>query len=112
MKSTRTAVKKAKQYELQRHVRRLKQTRSAGEPTATAEEELAIIKALDVQAAAMRALVSKLTKSNLIPRASAADLDADETLQRFPLLPHAEAEQLTHGTVCLLYTSPSPRDRG
>lgn len=99
MKSTRTAVKKAKQYELQRHVRRLKQTRSAGEPTATAEEELAIIKALDVQAGAMRALVSKLTKSNLIPRASAADLDADETLQRFPLLPHAEAEQLTHGTV-------------
>lgn len=99
MKSTRTAVKKAKQYELQRHVRRLKQTRSAGEPTATAEEELAIIKALDVQAAAMRALVSKLTKSNLIPRASAADLDADKTLQRFPLLPHAEAEQLTHSTV-------------
>lgn len=94
IKTAKSAAKKAKQHELQRHVRQLKQVRSRKQekhaPVEELEEELVILKRLDTQQIAMAALTSKLVKSKLLPRPSVAATLDQEGSKAFPVWPLAE----------------------
>lgn len=90
IKAAKTATKKARQFELQRHVRQLKQCQSGKtskeQSVEELEEELNILKRMDIQQVATNALVSKLVKSKLLPRPQLAiSLDA-ERAKDFPIL--------------------------
>ncbi|WFD29384.1 hypothetical protein MSPP1_000393 [Malassezia sp. CBS 17886] len=88
MKVARAATKKARQFELQRQVRRCKQSVDGAQD---AGAELAILKHMDVPVVASRALTTKLAKARLLPRKGAAPKTA------FPLTELAEeVGLLTH----------------
>ena len=80
VKVAHSAAKKARQHELQRHVRRLKQCTEA--ERSDLEKELYYLKTLDIHALALRALSTKLVKAKILPKQAQG---ADE--ERFPLLP-------------------------
>ena len=82
VKVAHSAAKKARQHELQRHVRRLKQCTEA--ERSDLEKELYYLKTLDIHALALRALSTKLVKAKILPKQAQG---ADE--ERFPLLPFA-----------------------
>ena len=82
VKVAHSAAKKARQHELQRHVRRLKQCAEA--ERSDLEKELYYLKTLDIHALALRALSTKLVKAKILPKQAQG---ADE--ERFPLLPFA-----------------------
>ena len=82
VKVAHSAAKKARQHELQRHVRRLKQCTEA--ERSDLEKELYYLKTLDIHALALRALSTKLVKAKILPKRAQG---ADE--ERFPLLPFA-----------------------
>ena len=82
VKLAHSAAKKARQHELQRHVRRLKQCTEA--ERSDLEKELYYLKTLDIHALALRALSTKLVKAKILPKQAQG---ADE--ERFPLLPFA-----------------------
>ena len=82
VKLAHSAAKKARQHELQRHVRRLKQCAEA--ERSDLEKELYYLKTLDIHALALRALSTKLVKAKILPKQAQG---ADE--ERFPLLPFA-----------------------
>ena len=82
VKVAHSAAKKARQHELQRHVRRLKQC--AETERSDLEKELYYLKTLDIHALALRALSTKLVKAKILPKQAQG---ADE--ERFPLLPFA-----------------------
>ena len=82
VKVAHSAAKKARQHELQRHVRRLKQCAEA--ERSDLEKELYYLKTLDIHALALRALSTKLVKAKILPKRAQG---ADE--ERFPLLPFA-----------------------
>lgn len=94
IKTAKSAAKKAKQHELQRHVRQLKQVRSGKQekhaPVEELEEELDTLKQLDTQQIAMAALTSKLVKSKLLPRPSVAATLDQEGSKAFPVWPLAQ----------------------
>lgn len=81
IKVAQSATKKAKQHEVQKLVRRLKQADASQD----LEQELNCLKGLDVRALAIRALFSKLVKSKLLPKSSQL-----KDMHRFPLLPLAK----------------------
>lgn len=90
IKTAKKAAKKATQFELQRHVRLMKQVQSGkakqGPPLAELEEELAVLKDTDVHTLATQALTSKLVKAKLVPRPSVvAQLGEDETRIAYPV---------------------------
>lgn len=83
----RSAAKRAAQFELQKHVRRLKQvstahTDDAQKQASMLEQELAYLKQIHPQVLAARALSTKLIKSKLLPKPAAQT----ETTDKFPLL--------------------------
>ena len=82
VKVAHSAAKKARQHELQRHVRRLKQCAEA--ERSDLEKELYYLKTLDIHALALRALSTKLVKAKILPKQAQG---ADE--ERFPFLPFA-----------------------
>lgn len=82
VKVAHSSAKKARQHELQRHVRRLKQCTEA--ERSDLEKELYYLKTLDIHALALRALSTKLVKAKILPKQAQG---ADE--ERFPLLPFA-----------------------
>ena len=82
VKVAHSAAKKARQHELQRHVRRLKQCTEA--ERSDLEKELYYLKTLDIHALALRALSTKLVKAKILPKRAQG---ADE--EHFPLLPFA-----------------------
>ena len=82
VKVAHSSAKKARQHELQRHVRRLKQCAEA--ERSDLEKELYYLKTLDIHALALRALSTKLVKAKILPKRAQG---ADE--ERFPLLPFA-----------------------
>ena len=82
VKVAHSSAKKARQHELQRHVRRLKQCAEA--ERSDLEKELYYLKTLDIHALALRALSTKLVKAKILPKQAQG---ADE--ERFPLLPFA-----------------------
>ena len=82
VKLAHSAAKKARQHELQRHVRRLKQCAEA--ERSDLEKELYYLKTLDIHALALRALSTKLVKAKILPKQAQG---VDE--ERFPLLPFA-----------------------
>lgn len=82
VKVAHSAAKKARQHELQRHVRRLKQCTET--ERSDLEKELYYLKTLDIHALALRALSTKLVKAKILPKQAQG---ADE--ERFPLLPFA-----------------------
>ena len=82
VKVAHSSAKKARQHELQRHVRRLKQC--AETERSDLEKELHYLKTLDSHALALRALSTKLVKAKILPKQAHG---ADE--ERFPLLPFA-----------------------
>ena len=82
VKVAHSSAKKARQHELQRHVRRLKQC--AETERSDLEKELHYLKTLDIHALALRALSTKLVKAKILPKQAHG---ADE--ERFPLLPFA-----------------------
>ena len=82
VKVAHSSAKKARQHELQRHVRRLKQCAEA--ERSDLEKELYYLKTLDIHALALRALSTKLIKAKILPKRAQG---ADE--ERFPLLPFA-----------------------
>ena len=82
VKVAHSSAKKARQHELQRHVRRLKQCTEA--ERSDLEKELYYLKTLDIHALALRALSTKLVKAKILPKRAQG---ADE--ERFPLLPFA-----------------------
>lgn len=82
VKVAHSAAKKARQHELQRHVRRLKQCAEA--ERSDLEKELYYLKTLDIHALALRALSTKLVKAKILPKQAQG---AEE--ERFPLLPFA-----------------------
>ena len=82
VKLAHSAAKKARQHELQRHVRRLKQCTEA--ERSDLEKELYYLKTLDIHALALRALSTKLVKAKILPKQAQG---VDE--ERFPLLPFA-----------------------
>ena len=82
VKVAHSAAKKARQHELQRHVRRLKQCTEA--ERSDLEKELYYLKTLDIHALALRALSTKLVKAKILPKQAQG---ADE--ERFPFLPFA-----------------------
>ena len=82
VKVAHSSAKKARQHELQRHVRRLKQCAEA--ERSDLEKELYYLKTLDIHALALRALSTKLVKAKILPKRAQG---ADE--ERFPFLPFA-----------------------
>ena len=82
VKVAHSAAKKARQHELQRHVRRLKQCTEA--ERSDLEKELYYLKTLDIHALALRALSTKLVKAKILPKQAQGE---DE--ERFPFLPFA-----------------------
>ena len=82
VKVAHSSAKKARQHELQRHVRRLKQCAEA--ERSDLEKELYYLKTLDIHALALRALSTKLVKAKILPKQAQG---VDE--ERFPLLPFA-----------------------
>ena len=82
VKVAHSSAKKARQHELQRHVRRLKQCTEA--ERSDLEKELYYLKTLDIHALALRALSTKLVKAKILPKQAQG---VDE--ERFPLLPFA-----------------------
>ncbi|WFD21805.1 hypothetical protein MEQU1_000461 [Malassezia equina] len=83
----KSAAKRAAQFELQKHVRRLKQvqtahTDDAQKQASMLEQELAYLKQVHPQVLAARALSTKLIKSKLLPKPAAQT----ETTDKFPLL--------------------------
>ncbi|PKI86002.1 hypothetical protein MVES_000414 [Malassezia vespertilionis] len=96
----RAAAKKAKQMELQRHVRHIKQVRTGKgkqeEDMDALEAYLMQLKNIDTQWIADRALLSKLTKSKLLPKANrAVSMQLEDTLEAtYPLYAIAKEEGL------------------
>lgn len=87
IKVAKSATKKARQHELQRHVRRLKQCEEA--ERSDLEKELHYLKTLDIHAIALRALSTKLVKNKILPK-QAQEADA----RRFPFLPFAQEAEV------------------
>lgn len=96
------ATKRAVQFELQRHVRRLKQATEPAE-VAVLEKELGFLKIVNTRDLGIRALRTKLVKGRLIPKASQMN-DAS----RFPLWPFVQDAEL-HKDPTLLTDKQSER---
>lgn len=76
----RSAAKRATQFELQKHVRRLKT--AAPQDAHALEQELAFLKRIQPQVLALRALSTKLVKSKLLPKSATQAQPVD----KFPLV--------------------------
>ncbi|CCU98196.1 unnamed protein product [Malassezia sympodialis ATCC 42132] len=96
----RNAAKRATQFQLQKHVRRLKEADS--HDVHALKQELAYLKQIQPQVLGMRALSTKLIKCKLLPKPAAQAQHADE----FPLLALAQEHGLDPASVDAL---PKPQ---
>lgn len=97
IKLAHSATKKARQHELQRHVRRLKQCEET--ERSDLEKELHYLKTLDIHALALRALSTKLVKTKVLPK-----LTQGADAERFPFLPFAQEAKVDSAATETLLT--------
>ncbi|WFC98261.1 hypothetical protein MYAM1_000986 [Malassezia yamatoensis] len=96
IKIAKNAAKKARQFEIQRHIRRLKQAQNAeskaksSSPPEELERDIDLLKQVDTHSVATSALVSKLIKYKLLPRHQFDASPDEESIETYPLWPVAE----------------------
>ncbi|WFD42345.1 hypothetical protein MPSI1_000987 [Malassezia psittaci] len=96
IKIAKNAAKKARQFEIQRHIRRLKQAQndvSKAKSSSSPEElerDIDLLKHVDTHGVATSALVSKLIKCKLLPRHQLEASPDEESSNTYPLWPVAQ----------------------